>query len=109
MKRPARIRVLGKPFTISYVPAGDPRLPETERGNSEWNKQAIVIEDNMPHEMEQDTALHEVLHMVEQSMDLDLEETAITRLASGLLAVIKENPSFVRYLATKSHVEIPKA
>ncbi len=35
---------------------------------------------------------------IEASFDLDLEDTVIERLSTGLLAVIKDNPRFIAYL-----------
>jgi hypothetical protein len=107
MKRPARVRVLGKQFAISFVPVGDAGLrdgPDDKSpgsGRCDADKQAIFVEDGQPLESEQDTTLHEVLHAIEHSMGMDVEELVIQRLATGLLAVIKDNPSFVRYLAAK--------
>lgn len=100
MKRPARIRVVGKQFQIEFVPADHEKLEEAY-GLCNTDEQRIWIREGQPLESEQDTVLHECLHAVESAMNLDLEDDIIHRLATGLLAVVRDNPTFVRYLATK--------
>ena len=83
MKRPARIRVLGKPITVHYVPAGDEKLKdgpedtEPGMGRSDGSKQEIAVEEGQPLETEQDTLLHEVLHIIEEYMGMDVPEGAL--------------------------------
>jgi hypothetical protein len=112
MKRPLRVKIVGKQHTIVYAPTGHPELKNAEgdalSGAIHHDKQELYVEEGQPLEQEQDTVLHEVFHGVERAMDLDLEETTIRRMATGFLAVIKDNPSLVRYLATKTR-EIPQA
>lgn len=105
MKRPERVRVLGKRVTVTFVQQGDEALKGDDGvagiAINDPNKQAIWVMDGLPLETEQDAMLHETIHMLESFMDIDLSEQAVTKLATGLLAVIKDNPSFWRYLATR--------
>ena len=105
MKRPARIRVVGKQFTLEFVAADYPQL-EDSYGLCDSDEQHIWIKEGQPLESEQDTVLHEVLHAVESAMNIDIPEEAIHRMATGLLAVIRDNPTFVRYLATKRSTNV---
>lgn len=104
VKRPTRLHVLGKPIAIRYVPAGHALLkdsPDDEKpgsGRADADRQVIAIEQGMPLEQEQDTVLHEVIHIVEDAMSIRISETAVAQLATGLLAVLKDNPSFLHYL-----------
>lgn len=107
MKRPTRIRILGKQITVHYVPPGDALLRDTPEdtnpgvGRSDGAKQLIAVEDGQPLASEQDTLLHEVLHVVEEYMGMDVPEEVVLKFATGLLAVMKDNPSFMGYLRTK--------
>lgn len=107
MNRPKRLKILGKPYSITYVPAGDPGLREGPTDNDpgvgrcDETKQCIYIEEGQPLENEQDTVLHEVLHAVEDAMGMDVAEDVVLRFATGLLAVIKDNPRFLSYLRSK--------
>lgn len=109
MKRPLRVRVLGKQYDLAYVPPDSPKLMDGEDalvGQCDSEKQRILIAEGQPLESEQDTVLHEVLHAVDFAMSgvEDAPEAVIRRLATGFLAVIKDNPSFVKYLSTKARV-----
>jgi hypothetical protein len=99
MKRPERIRILSKPFSVEYV-SGVP-LEDDLNGECDTDKQRILVRDGQPLESEQDTLLHEVLHAVEEAVDARLKETQVKKVATALLAVLKENPSFVSYLRRK--------
>lgn len=104
IKRPATVKVFGKPVKVHWVPAGDILLrdhaddQDPGLGRSDGLTLTIAIEEGQPLENEQDSFLHEVLHHVEYAMKMDLPEEVVEKLATGLLAVIKDNPSFVTYL-----------
>ena len=107
MKRPAKIRVMGKVVTIHYVPAGDILLRDNAddqhpgMGRSDGGKQLIAIEEGQPLATEQDTLLHEALHIIEEYMGMDVPEEVVEKFATGLLAVLKDNPVLVSYLRVK--------
>ena len=106
--RPSKVRVLGKTVSISYVPAGDITLRDSPDdkdvgvGRNDPDKQAIYVEDGQPLESEQDTVLHEIIHILEAYMAIRLSETAVRKLATGLIAVIKDNPTFLPYLRARN-------
>lgn len=105
MKRPARVKIVGKAYGVTYAPQAHPELNDPEdgelHGRIRHESQQVYVLETLSLEQEQDTLLHEVFHGIEAAMGLDLEEDEILRLATGLLAVIKDNPTFVRYLAAK--------
>ena len=107
MKRPERLRILGKQVTVQYVPAGDALLrdgPDDTApgvGRSDGGKQSMAVETGQPLASEQDTVLHETLHIIEEYMGMDVPEEVVAKFATGLLAVIKDNPRFVSYLRQK--------
>jgi hypothetical protein len=107
LKRPERIRILGKPFKVEFVAKDHDGLkdgPEDDdpgMGRQDTDQQEIYIRSGQPLESEQDTVLHEVIHSVEETLELGMTEDQVTKLAIGLLAVLKDNPSFVTYLRRK--------
>lgn len=107
MKRPTRIRVVGKVHTVHYVPAGDAMLrdgPDDAApgfGRHDGKTLVIAIEEGQPLANEQDTMLHEVLHAVEDAMGMDVPEDVVEKFATGLLAVLKDNPGLVSYLRAR--------
>ena len=63
-------------------------------GSCHYRKQVIdIASDVHPDEMA-DTILHEVLHAVDYAMDTQLTENQVRRIATGLVAVFKDNPKF---------------
>lgn len=94
--RPAKLKILGKPFSVIYTVAAP--LEEDLNGECDSDKQSILVRDGQPLESEQDTVLHECLHAIDEAVDAKLKETQIKKLATGLLAVLKDNPRFVSYL-----------
>ena len=97
LKRPAKVRVLGKPYVIQWVD----KVGDGLNGLTDCDGLEISVLDCLKLETEQDILLHEVLHAVEAQMGLDLEDTIIERLATGLLAVLKDNPTLITYLRRK--------
>jgi hypothetical protein len=103
--RPARIKILGKPFQIQWLKEG---LDADLVGECDTDNQVIRVREGQPLETEQDTLLHELLHAVDEAVDSKLKESQVKRLATGLLAVLKENPNLVAYLRRKTNAD-PKA
>jgi hypothetical protein len=97
--RPHRIKVLGKPFEIKWLSA---ELSPELLGECDSDGQVIMVREGQPLEQEQDTLWHELIHAVDEAMDSRLKESQVKRLATGLLAVIKDNPSLIQYLKKKN-------
>lgn len=91
--RPEKIKILGKVFKVVSGP-----LSEDLNGECDSDNQTIAIRDGQPLESEQDTLLHEVLHAVDDAMGLKMKEAQVKGAATGLLAVLKDNPRFTSYL-----------
>lgn len=100
MKRPAKVRVLGKQISYRWV-AKIEHEGEELNGLADYDGQDVQIREGMPLETEQEKVLHETLHIIECAMEMDLEDEVIARFANGLLAVIKDNPAFITYLRRK--------
>lgn len=98
---------MGKPVSIKFVPAGDillrdgPDDKDPGSARADADKQLIAVEEGQPLENEQDAVLHETIHILEDSMDIKISESAVRKVATGLLAVLKDNPRFVSYLRRK--------
>lgn len=104
MKRLSKIRIIGKVHELVYLPVGHEDLKEGADacvGRIDHDALKILVEDGQPLAAEQDTILHECLHGVERAMNLELPEDVIHRMASGMLAVLKDNPALINYLRRK--------
>ena len=104
IKRPERIQIIGKRFDIKWLTGDDPILPLDQVGECDTAEQEISIRNNLKPDTEKDTMLHETIHAVSDAMGLDMTEEQVMGLASGLLAVLLDNPTFARYLIKKEKV-----
>lgn len=93
------LRVIGKTYEVHRV-SGKP-LEEDDLGELDPALQKITIRKGQPLETEQDTLLHEVFHAVDNELNLNLSEKQVRGLATGFLAVLKDNPRFYIYLRRK--------
>lgn len=89
---PNEIKIIGKTYAVDVV-------EDMENcGECLDTKQLIKIDHEMPHELTQDTLLHEIMHAIDYQMHIGLKEREISAMASGITAVIKENPGLAKFL-----------
>lgn len=102
-----KLSIIGKQYTVAFVDEGhiglkdSPDDNEPGAGRCDSDKQEIYVENRQPLEGEQDTLLHEVLHAVDHTFCIALTELQVRQIATGLLAVFKDNPDFLRYLSVR--------
>jgi hypothetical protein len=101
-KRPERIKIISKRFTIEYVKEGEGELDVDHAGECRTMEQRILIEEGQKPDTQKDTVFHEVLHAISDEMGLELTEEQVSGGAKGVLAVLMDNPSFARYLLRKA-------
>jgi hypothetical protein len=93
--RPAKAKVIGKTYAIQYV-KGSP-LAEDDMGECDDENQLISVCDGLPLDNEQDTVLHECIHALDKQFSMGLKEQQVAKLATALLAFIKDNPKHLSY------------
>lgn len=93
------VKVIGKTYSIVYA-TGKP-LAEDELGELDPDKQQITIKKGQPLETEQDTLLHEICHALDNELALKLSEKQVRGIATGILAVLKDNKTLDSYLRRK--------
>lgn len=79
---PSSINVLGKPVAIKW--SNDLKEPGMLQGASNHTDSIMWISTQLPPAQLQDTALHEVIHIISGELQLGLEEETVGRLACGL-------------------------
>lgn len=98
---PEKIKIIGKQYSVEMVPELD------ECGLCYDTKQLIKISEDLPHDLTQDTILHEIMHAIDYQMHIGMKERQISAMAAGIMAVFKENPGLLKFItsptsATKS-------
>ncbi len=102
IKRPERIKIISKRFTVNYVPGGHAGLGDPDnKGMCDSLNQEIFVEEGMKFDTQKETVLHETLHAISDEMGLELSEAQVDGGAKGILAVLMDNPSFAKFLLTK--------
>lgn len=100
-KRPERLKIISKRFTVNYVPEGGGDLTGEQMGLCDTLGQLIWIEDGLEYDTQKETILHETLHAVSDEMGLNLTEEQVSGATKGVLAVLIDNPSFAKFLLKK--------
>lgn len=86
-------------YDIHYV-SGKP-LEEDDLWEFDPTLQRITVKKGQPLETEQDTLLHEITHALDSELNLKLSEKQVRGLATGILAILKDNPKVYQYLRRK--------
>lgn len=107
LQLPSELMILGHRYHLSVVEdpnvtlgrsdAGDALgMTDLNRGLMRFRGGGEQSEDSV-----RDTLLHEVLHAVNYHMACDIHEDNIGRVATGLLAALRANPSLVAALISR--------
>lgn len=94
MKRPNAIKVLNLDYTIEWCD-DDWREQTASHGQHCYARQMIRIQRTTP-QIEADTFLHEVMHAIADAMSISdgaSEEEFVSRTATGLITVWRDNPA----------------
>ena len=94
--RPAKLKILGKKWSVDYVT--DVPLAKDEMGLCDLEAKAIHVKDGIKKEQESSTLLHECIHAISDSLGLGLTEKQVQGLETGLFDLNNSNPRFFSYL-----------
>jgi hypothetical protein len=94
--RPAKAKLLGKVWTVTYE-----QMPKDDLGECDLEKQHITVKDGLKPEQEQSTVLHEFIHAISDSLGLGLSEKQVQGLETGLYDLNASNPRLFPYLRKK--------
>jgi hypothetical protein len=67
-------------------------------GLCDYDKLRIDIKSGQHPALEADTFLHEIVHGIDDAMQLKMSERQVHCTATGIIAVLKDNPQFLEYL-----------
>jgi Zn-dependent peptidase ImmA (M78 family) len=87
------MNILGINYKINYIDDGGRNDPNM--GCSDTKMLYINIKKSLPKENQILTLLHEVIHIVDDMLLLEMKEKQITALASGLYQIVKSNQWFL--------------
>ena len=99
------LRVYGKKIAVKFLDTAkfkafaasvdaSPTVVGLSHANGGW---VAVKSDQCFGEM-QDTLLHEIIHVIDYNNGTDMTEQQVKMTATGLLAVLKDNKEFAKWL-----------
>jgi hypothetical protein len=98
---PSSVRILGRDWDILYY---DKTQGYDEHGCTVESRRELLISDGQLPLDEADTVLHESIHAIDMTMDLELSEHQVRVLATALIGIFQDNPTFAEYI-TKQRVK----
>lgn len=81
------IDILGVPHSVKTV--SDKRLPSDSCGQCDESMAEILIEENLAPAIHRRILLHEVIHAIDDALELGLSEAQVVGLAAGLNSIPK--------------------
>jgi hypothetical protein len=96
---PETVSVIGKTYRVCLIENNDySSLEKGNDGECDHDNQIIKIRLGKADDYIKDTFLHECIHALEESFKLDFTEKQVERLATGLLAILNDNPQVKEFL-----------
>jgi hypothetical protein len=86
------VTILGKEYEIIEA---DATIMNDKVGICEFTKQKIYIATGLADDLYADTLLHEILHVIDFTIGLELTEKQVIGIAGGLYAVWKDNQNII--------------
>ena len=109
--RPEVLRIMGRNYVVIYE--DESLLGQAALGSCNNSQCVIIIQDGQHPIEEADTLLHEIFHALFYCMSIAMgqanEEEVVRRLASGMLAVMMDNPHLLKYfqsIQNPPHLEL---
>lgn len=94
-KLPKKVRVLGRDFKIVKMQDG---VDDDAVGQCKAEEQILEVREKPALCFMQDTLLHETIHAIDETLFLRMTERQVSTLASVLIAVLKDNPEFTKWI-----------
>jgi hypothetical protein len=92
---PPKIRIVGRDIPIVWV--SEEEMPKAW-GEYDYEKQVVRVRTEQQLAFEADTVLHELIHAIDDAMQLGMTERQVHCTATGIIALLKDNPNFYEYL-----------
>ena len=94
MPLPKVVRVLGRDIPVKVYPADE--MPKAF-GEYDYETQIVRIKEGQQPAFEADTLLHELVHAMDDAMQLNMRERQVHCIAVGIVALFKDNADFAEY------------
>lgn len=83
-----KVKILGKDYKILYKSDWTP--DDLHMGYSNTKAAEICIKTGMPHQVQEETILHEILHVISEELLLNLKEQQVRGISTVLYSVFPD-------------------
>ena len=87
------LNIIGREYEVVYLDDLKDVI-----GDCDFDNLKIRIKNGQPFSLETDTLLHEVMHAIDNAMQLNMTERQVYCVTTGLIATLKDNQEFLEYL-----------
>jgi hypothetical protein len=94
LKNSSQIKILGHVVTVKTVKR--PFVLQDQSGEADPGRGVISVLEGLEASVREATILHEVIHILDHHLALQMNEEQVTGIAQGLFSVLKDNPEFLR-------------
>lgn len=98
-----KLRVIGTNYTVTFPK----RLKGNMLGLFHPERELIQVKAGQTPVEEVDTLLHEVIHAIEHKNGVEYKEEWVHPIATGLVAVFRDNPWLLDHLKDKLKEDAP--
>lgn len=77
---------------------------DTSMGRADIKTQTIRISDRLSDGIALNTLIHEILHLIANLNDIELSETQVGVIATGLFTLIQDNPELIKITSLKEPI-----
>ena len=89
---PEQFEFMSQQWTIR---TSQPREMPEDMGQCKLMDLEVVIDPAMPVDLERQVLWHELIHVIEQVMNLELTEAQVDSLSLGLVHMLRTNPELL--------------
>lgn len=98
-----KLNILGKTINVVFAnpldKAPKPFHEKSAVGRTYQEKSTIFVDATQDIDQLRDTTLHEIIHVLDYNLKMELSENQVHRLACGLFQVLRENKDFTKWLS----------
>lgn len=91
---PSELSIIGRRVDVIMTD----ELPDGQLGECDAENGTIKLKSGTPASVEVDTLLHECVHCLDERFQLKLSERQVYCITVGIIALLKDNEDFMRYL-----------
>ena len=89
---PTTVDIFGKPYRVEV------KAEMSDYGECKHDECLLEIGAHQCDTQKRDTLLHEIMHGIEHELNITVTEKAVRMMATGTLAVLRQNPALVAFL-----------